>query len=116
MYEILSQGIADGVFMPVGEQKTLRLSEVTSFIYQSPEGMYLGSFSIFISPDFLNKLSQKDREAIMSVSGESLSALAGRIWQKNDAEGYAKARQAGHQIVKWSKIGSTQIWKNCPRN
>ncbi len=111
VYEILSQGIADGVFMPVGEQKTLRLSEVTSFIYQSPQGMYLGSFSIFISPDFLSKLSQKDREAVMSVSGESLSALAGRIWQKNDAEGYAKARQAGHQIVKWSASDQREFEK-----
>ena len=99
VYEILSTGVADGVFMPVGEQKTLRLSEVAKFIYQQPEGMYLGSFGIFINPDFLDKLSAEDRTALVSVSGERLSALAGRIWGANDDVGLATARSAGNTVV-----------------
>ncbi|MCH9705749.1 MAG: TRAP transporter substrate-binding protein [Proteobacteria bacterium] len=102
VYEILSQGVADGVFMPVGEQNTLRLSEVTKFIYESPGGMYLGSFGIFISPDFLRKIGKKDADAIMAVSGESLSLLAGRAWANNDINGYAKAKEANVNIVRWS--------------
>ena len=102
VYEILSQGVADGVFMPIGEQNTLRLSEVTDYIYESPEGMYLGSFGIFISPDFLEKIGEKDAAAIMSVSGEKLSVLAGRAWTNNDSDGYAKANAAGVNIVRWS--------------
>ena len=102
VYEILSQGVADGVFMPVGEQNTLRLSEVTSFIYQSPAGMYLGSFGVFISPDFLDKIGAEDAAAILAVSGESLSQLAGRVWGNNDADGYTKAASGGVQVVEWS--------------
>ncbi|MDD9856672.1 MAG: TRAP transporter substrate-binding protein [Gammaproteobacteria bacterium] len=102
VYEILSQGVADGVFMPVGEQNTMRLYEVTRFIYKAPAGMYLGSFGIFINPDFLKKVGAKDAEAIMEVSGESLSLLAGRAWGENDNIGITKARQAGVQIVDWS--------------
>jgi TRAP-type C4-dicarboxylate transport system substrate-binding protein len=99
VYEILSQGVADGVFMPVGEQKTLRLADVAKFIFLQPEGMYLGSFSIFISPDFWNSLSAADRAAIMEVSGEKLSAYAGKVWGENDDNGLAAARAAGNTIV-----------------
>ena len=99
VYEILSQGVADGVFMPVGEQKTLRLSEVAKFIFLQPDGMYLGSFGVFICPEFMESLSPEDRAAVMEVSGERLSAFAGKIWDENDDNGLAAAREAGNQIV-----------------
>ena len=98
VYEMLQQGVIDGVFMPMGEQKTLRLKEVTGHVTVLPEGMYMGSFSMFINPEFLDDLSEKDRQAIMSVSGEKLSALAGRAWDAGDAAGYESAKQAGVNI------------------
>lgn len=99
VYEILSGGAADGVFMPVGEQKTSHLAEIAKFLFLQPEGMYLGSFAIFLSPDFLAGLSVADRQAIMAVSGEKLSLLAGRVWGENDKNGMAAARAAGNTIV-----------------
>lgn len=95
VYEMMQQGVIDGVFIPMGEQKTLRLKEVARNVVALPGGMYLGSFSMFMSPDFLDGLSDADREAIMSVSGEKLSALAGRAWDAGDDEGYKAAREAG---------------------
>lgn len=102
VYEILSTGVADGVFMPVGEQKTLRLAEVAKFLFLQPEGMYLGSFGIFINPIFLDDLSAADSKAILSVSGEKLSKLAGRVWAQNDENGLAAAKAAGNTIVEAS--------------
>lgn len=99
VYEILSQGVADGVFMPVGEQKTLRLSEVAKFVFLQPDGMYLGSFGVFLCPDFMASLSAGDRAAIMEVSGERLSAFAGKVWGENDDNGLAAARAAGNEVV-----------------
>ncbi len=99
VYEILSTGVADGVFMPVGEQKTLRLAEVAKYVYLLPEGMYLGSFGIFINPGFLQSLSEADRKGILENSGEKLSAMAGRVWAQNDKNGIAAARSAGNTIV-----------------
>ena len=99
VYEILSQGEADGVFMPIGEQNTSRLSEVATFIFLQPEGMYLGSFGIFLCPDFMASLSSADRAAVMRVSGERLSALAGKIWGDNDDKGLAVAKAAGNRII-----------------
>lgn len=99
VYEILSQGVADGVFMPLGEKRTLRLKEVAPFTMKFPGGMYLGSFGVFINPDFLDSLSEKDRKAILSVSGEKLSALAGRYWGQDAHIGEKDARDSGNTIV-----------------
>ncbi len=99
VYEILSQGVADGVFMPMGEKRTLRLKEVAPFTLKFPNGMYLGSFGVFINPDFLESLDAKDRDAIMSVSGEKLSAMAGRYWGEDAKVGEADAREAGNTIM-----------------
>ncbi|MGB1091607.1 MAG: C4-dicarboxylate ABC transporter substrate-binding protein, partial [Oceanobacter sp.] len=95
VYEMLQQGVIDGVFMPMMEQKVLRLNEVTDHVTVFPEGMYMGAFSIFINPEFLEDLSEEDREAILSVSGEKLSAMAGRAWDAGDKEGYAAAEANG---------------------
>lgn len=95
VYEMMQQGVIDGVFIPMGEQKTLRLKEVARNVVALPGGMYLGSFSMFMNPEFLDGLSAKDREAVLSVSGEKLSALAGRAWDAGDDEGYKAAKEAG---------------------
>lgn len=95
VYEMMQQGVIDGVFIPMGEQKTLRLKEVARNVVALPGGMYLGSFSMFMNPEFLDGLSTKDREAVLSVSGEKLSALAGRAWDAGDDEGYKAAKEAG---------------------
>ena len=105
VYEMLQQGVIDGVFMPMGEQQSLRLYEVAPNVLAVPGGMYLGSFSIFINPDFLADLSQKDRDAIMSVSGEKLSAMAGRAWDKADAKGLAFAKNNGVVITTNNQLG-----------
>ncbi len=99
VYEMMQQGVIDGALLPLGEQKAQRLAEVTNTLNLIPGGMYLGSFSMFINPDFLADLDPKDREAIMSVSGEKLSALAGKAWQKADEDGLAFARETGVNII-----------------
>lgn len=61
--------------------------------------MYLGSFGVFINPDFMASLSKKDQAAIMSVSGEKLSAMAGRYWGEDAKIGEADARAYGNTIM-----------------
>lgn len=99
VYEMMQQGVIDGVFIPMGEQKSLRLKEVAKNVIALPGGMYLGSFSMFMNPDFLADLDPKDREAILNVSGEKLSAMAGKAWDAGDAEGLAAAQEAGVNIT-----------------
>ncbi len=98
VYEMMQQGVIDGVFIPMGEQKSLRLKEVAKHVVALPGGMYLGSFAMFISPDFMDGLSEKDREAIRSVSGEKLSAMAGAAWDAADKEGLEAALADGVSV------------------
>jgi TRAP-type C4-dicarboxylate transport system substrate-binding protein len=99
VYEMMQQGVIDGVFIPMGEQKSLRLKEVAKNVIALPGGMYLGSFSIFMNPDFLADLDPKDRAAILAVSGEKLSAMAGKAWDAGDAAGLAAAQEADVNIT-----------------
>jgi len=99
VYEMMQQGVIDGALLPLGEQKAQRLAEVTNTLNVIPGGMYLGTFSMFINPDFLADLDPKDREAIMSVSGEKLSALAGQAWEQADVDGLAFAREQGVNVI-----------------
>ncbi len=99
VYQSLSQGVTEGVFMPMGEKRTLRIKEVAPFTLKFPNGMYLGSFGIYLNPDFLDSLSKKDKKAILDVSGEKLSALAGKYWQEDTIIGEADARKYGNTIL-----------------
>jgi len=98
VYELVSQGVADGVFFPMGEKNSLRITEIAPFTLKISKGIYLGSFSVVINEDFMNGLSQKDRDAIMAVSGEKLSALAGGTWDKDSAKGEDAAIAFGNTV------------------
>tara|TARA_R110001632_G_scaffold233106_1_gene376652 strand:+ start:38430 stop:39500 length:1071 start_codon:yes stop_codon:yes gene_type:complete len=102
-YELMQQGVVDGTFLPAEQQKTLRLSEVTTDLVLFPKGLYTTAFSIVMNPDSFEGLSKKDQEAIMSVSGEKLSRLAGAAWGKADDEGILEAKASGVNVVYLSK-------------
>lgn len=104
VYEMLQQGVIDGIFMPLDSLKSLRLYEVAPNVLAVPGGMYLGSFSMFINPEFLAGLSKKDRAAIMNVSGEKLSAMAGSVWDGGDAVALDFAKSKGINIVSNDKL------------
>ncbi|MFC6668720.1 TRAP transporter substrate-binding protein [Marinobacterium aestuariivivens] len=99
VYEMMQQGVIDGAFMPVCEQKVLRLSEVADNLTLLPGGLYLGSFAIFVNPDFLADLSDEDRAAVLGVSGEKLSRLAGEVWDQCGHDALVESRASGVDIV-----------------
>jgi TRAP-type C4-dicarboxylate transport system substrate-binding protein len=103
VYEMLQQGVIDGVFMPAQEHRSLRLDEVAPNLTLFPGGLYLGSFSMFIDPYFLESLDERDAEAIRSVSGKKLSTLAGRAWDEADVKGIKYAREQGSKVVELSE-------------
>jgi len=98
VYEALSTGVADGIFMPMETQKSFRLKEVVPHVTIMPGGLYYGSFAFIMNNDFLAGLSENDRNAIIGVSGEKLSQLAGEHWDAADVDGLAAAKEAGTTI------------------
>lgn len=100
VYEFLHEKIVDGAFLPMSEQRSQRLYEVAPYVVVLPGGMYLGSFGLVINPAFLAGLSEADRQAVLSVSGEKLSAMAGRAWAEGDVAGYRAAQQHGVTVIR----------------
>ncbi|MEL0613082.1 TRAP transporter substrate-binding protein [Marinomonas arenicola] len=100
VYEMMQQGVIDGAFLPIVEQKVLRLSDVTKDLTIFPEGLYMGSFSMFMNPDVFADLDDKDQAIINKVSGESLSTMAGKAWDAGDLAGLESARESGVKINK----------------
>ncbi len=98
VHEMLAQETVDGVFMPMGELSSSRLSEVTSFVYEIPGGMYLGSFGLFMNPDFVASLDAKTRQALLSTTGTELSVAAAQLWERNDGFGYRAAKTQNMKI------------------
>lgn len=98
-YEMMQQGVVDGTFLPAQEQKFFRLTEVSSDLTLFPKGLYTTAFTMMMNPDVFASLSAEDQEAIMSVSGEKLSRLAGAAWGAADATGIAAAKEAGINVV-----------------
>ena len=102
VYETLAQGVADGVWMPMETNKSLRLYEVAPYTITMPGGLYRGSFAIVMSEAALKRLSDKDREAVLSTTGEVLSQIAGKAWADADVEGMANAKEKAKGITEFS--------------
>ena len=98
-YEMMQQGVVDGTFLPAQEQKFFRLTEVSTDLTLFPKGLYTTAFTMMMNPDVFKSLSKKDQAAIMSVSGEKLSRLAGAAWGAADASGIKAAKDAGINVV-----------------
>lgn len=103
VYELLQTGVVDAAFMPATEQKTQRLFEVAPYVTILPKGMYMGSFVMFINPEFMESISKEDAEAIRRVSGEKLSIMAGKAWDKEDTDALAFAKEKGVKVKELSE-------------
>jgi len=98
-YELLSSGVADGVFFPLESIASFKLETVIQQATLFPGGMYSSAFGFFMNEDKWNKLSRQDQDAIMSVSGEHLARFAGKSWDNADQIGLAALKKAGVKIV-----------------
>ena len=97
-YEILSRGVADGIFFPKESIRSFKLSKVLKYATYVPGGLYNTSFFLVMSEKAWNKLSAEDQQAVMSVSGEEFAKLAGKGWNKADRAGLAAMQDAGMSL------------------
>ena len=98
-YELLSSGVADGVFFPMESIISFKLDTVLEQATLFPGGMYSSSFGFFMNEDKWNKLPKQDQEIIEKLSGEHLARLAGASWDEADRKGMEALRKSGVKIV-----------------
>ncbi|MFO7648949.1 TRAP transporter substrate-binding protein [Halomonas sp. 3H] len=98
-YEAATQGVIDGAMLTLEGLRSFRLAEVLPYTVEMPGGFYRGSFSLVMNPDTWASLSDEDREAIASVSGERLSRLFGYMMDVVDVRGVEFAREQGNTFI-----------------
>jgi TRAP-type C4-dicarboxylate transport system substrate-binding protein len=101
VYETLSGGVADGVMLPMETNKSVRVYEVAPMTYIMPGGLYRGSFALIMSKAFLDRLSDADRQAVLSVTGEATSQMIGKVWADADIDGMDNAK-VKTQVIEFS--------------
>jgi TRAP-type C4-dicarboxylate transport system substrate-binding protein len=97
-YELLSSGIADGVFFPLESIVSFKLDSLVKYATLFPGGFYSSSFGFFMNEDKWNKLAKQDQDTILKFSGEYLARRAGKSWDNVDRLGYEGMKKAGVQI------------------
>src|SRR5438067_3914453 len=98
-YELLSSGVADGVFFPLESIISFKLDTVLEQATLFPGGMYSSSFGFFMNEDKWNRLPRQDQEAIEKISGEHIARLAGASWDEADRKGMEQLKKSGVKIV-----------------
>ena len=98
-YELLSSGVADGVFFPLESIISFKLDTVLEQATLFPGGMYSSAFGFFMNEDKWNKLPRQDQEAIEKISGEHIARLAGNSWDEADRKGMEALKKSGVKIV-----------------
>jgi TRAP-type transport system periplasmic protein len=92
-YEILSQGIADGIFFPMESVKSFNIYKLVTHTTYVKGGLYSSSFWFAINKDKFDKLDPAVKDAIMKNGGEVFARMAGAGWDKADADGLALAKE-----------------------
>jgi len=97
-YELLSSGIADGVFFPQESIISFKLDSLVKYATLFPGGFYSSSFGFFINEDKWGKLAKADQDLLSKFGGEHLARRAGKSWDHVDRVGNEGMKRAGVQI------------------
>src|SRR6266704_1299167 len=97
-YELLSAGIADGVFFPQESIVSFKLDSLVKYATLFPGGFYSSSFGFFINEDKWNKLAKAEQDLLSKFGGEHLARRAGKSWDNVDRVGNEGMKKAGVQI------------------
>jgi TRAP-type C4-dicarboxylate transport system substrate-binding protein len=98
-YELLSQGVADGLFFPKESPLSFKLTPLIKHVTYVPGGLYNVSFAMLMNPAKWSQISETDRAAINKLSGEALARRTGKAWDAADAKGEKAVRDANIPIV-----------------
>jgi TRAP-type C4-dicarboxylate transport system substrate-binding protein len=98
-YELLSQGVADGVFFPKEAAMSFKLVPLIKHATYIPGGLYNVTFAMVMNQAKWKQISPADQAAINKLSGEALARRAGKAWDATDVRGEKALRDAGVPII-----------------
>jgi TRAP-type C4-dicarboxylate transport system substrate-binding protein len=98
-YELLSSGVADGVFFPKESPLSFKFIPLIKYVTLVPGGLYNTSFVWMANPAKWNSIPEADRKLIAPLLGEALARRSGRAWDAADAKGLAAMQEAKLDIA-----------------
>lgn len=101
-YEMLESGVIDGSLHDMESIVNFRLDESLTHHTIFPSGFYDATFFIVMNGAKWSSLSDEDKAAIDAISGESLSAAWGSVFDGQNASAVKTLTAAGHDIVEAS--------------
>lgn len=102
-YELLSQGVADGILFPYESVNFFKLIPQLDVGVSVPGGLYNTSFYVVMNKAKWESLSPEEQAQIDSVTGEALARMAGQMWDRADAAG-VKAMEGEIEITPASDV------------
>jgi TRAP-type transport system periplasmic protein len=99
-YELLSQGIVDGVFFPAESPASFHLEKIIKYATEFPGGLYSDTHAVIMNQAKFDSMPKRDQEIIMKLAGDHMAQLAGRAWDKYGRIGYDVMRANGVQIAR----------------
>jgi TRAP-type C4-dicarboxylate transport system substrate-binding protein len=114
-YELLSSGVADGVFFPFESIVSFKLDKLIGQATVFPGGLYSSAFGFFMNEDKWAKIPQQDQAIIDKFSGEYVARSNGKSWDAADNMTATPAMQAeakkraGPIIDDWVKKASAKL-------
>ncbi len=98
-YELLSSGVADGVFFPFESIVSFKLDKLIGQATVFPGGLYSSAFGFFMNEGKWNKLAKQDQAIIEKYAGEYAARSNGQSWDKADQVGLSALKAAGANVV-----------------
>src|SRR4051794_3050010 len=97
-YELLSTGVADGVFFPLESIVSFKLDTVVKYATMFPGGFYSSAFGFFMNQEKWDKLSKEDQAIIDKHGYEYAARSNGKSWDAADQKGLEGLQKAGAKI------------------
>ncbi|MGH8675262.1 MAG: TRAP transporter substrate-binding protein DctP [Burkholderiales bacterium] len=98
--ETVSRGVVDGVYGITLESLTdFKAAPYLKVLTLFPRGATSTSFSMFINKDKWSQLPERDRAAILSLSGEKMAARVGKAADKAAADALVKMKADGIKAI-----------------
>ncbi len=98
-YELLSNGVADGIFFPSESIPFFNLVDLVPHATLVPGGLYNSSFFLIMNQARWDSLTPEQQETVTSLSGEALARRIGQAWDAGDVDGLSTMRAAGSQVI-----------------
>lgn len=97
-YELMSSGVLDGTVMPPESIPAFNLVQASKYATIVPDSITNSILTLAINEGVWNSLSQKDRDAIMSISGETFARKVGEAYIEGNNKAWKSLRDAGQSV------------------